>query len=483
MVAPASRSPPGRKAWSFAPSVRPAPPPDVVPEKSSEPRYVDGSNEAYAAPDAAAPPKRWRFEGVLPKPRVLPRLEPREVDRSAPPVANVAGGMSDGTTVQMLAVGPQDSYLHLNPEVTRFASRHERHTNFAVECFEERFSREDFRFGEVNTCVLGKHGDFLGDVTLRIVLPNLGVPGAWVDTIGYVLLSRVRLRVGDVVVHDQERLWYDLDDKLFCTEGRARGLARMIGRRSASGVLSTSSQHEILVPLKFFFCERNRGTRQFFPTAVDANIVMDVFVERLDACVTDVTGLLPTTASARATVLVDNLFVDLAEKPAYGKQEVMIDVVQDVDALSYQVTNAGNFPVTTVSVDMRSLNLPVRYLVVVAYHESWSEPFAYLDAIDAMTFYVHSNEQFSPRGGGYFDLVQTYDRTTRSETSNVGVLSFALDAHAWQPCGSLDFSALTAPALKVQLKPTAVPLKVKVFAVMINWLECEGGKCALRFAG
>lgn len=433
----------------------------------------------YAVPDAPPPPKLWTLGAHgRSRPPPPPPMPTQSVTTEAVG-ASIEGAMSQGTAAQVLSVGPQDTYLHVNPEITFFRQMWRRHTPFAVECFEERFPTS-VRFGDVATCVLGKHGDFFGDMTLRLVLPALG-PGAWVDAVGYMLLSRVRLRVGDTVVHDQERLWYDLDDAMFCREGRRGGLNRMIGR----GVtLDTAVAQEILVPLKFLCCVGHRGARQFLPTAVDADVCVDLFVESLDALATLAPGTIaPPTATVDAVVLVDNVFVaEHAEKKS--TTSLMYDDSRDVDALSYKVTTTGAVDSELVTVDMRSLNLPVRYVIVVAYDEAWKDPFAYRDAVASMTFYIGSNQQFAPRDGAFFEAIQPYDRGVRCAGSNVGLYSFALDAAAWQPNGHLNFAALTSPTMKVWLKPTpagTAPLKIKVFASVVNWLDFGAGACALRY--
>jgi hypothetical protein len=439
---------------------------------------VDGSNETHGDPLAAPTAKSWSFGGTPPVRRPVSDAPRHEAPKRGDPPDDVVGAMSPATAMQLLAVGPQDTYLSLNPETTFFQAGYKRHSTFATECFEERFSGA-FELGRTNTCVLGKHGDFLGDVTLRVVLPSMGAPGTWVDSVGYALINRVRFRVGDVVVHDQERLWYDIDDKLSCPEGHAGGLERMLGR----GGLSTAEAHEVLVPLKFFFSHKRPS--QFFPVgALRDDVVLEIVTEPLGGLTTCTpTGAWP---GPLATVLVDNMYVDLPERPRYTPRDIMFEVVQDVDALSYKVTNVGastNEQSVLVTVDMRAINMPVRYLAVVAYRETPSVQFEYLDAIESASVYVGSDELFGPRAGGYFDLVQTYDRAVRCEASNVGLFSFALRTDAWQPCGSLNFTALRAPVFKVRLKPTTVPLKVKVFAVGVNWLDFAAGKCSMRYDG
>ena len=415
----------------------------------------------------------------------IPDVELPVVTKPDKEVPQIEGSMSQGTVAQLMSIGPQDRFLSLNPQMTFFRQVYRRHTNFAVECIEEQFSKPEFAFGGLNVCKLGKHGDLIGNMTLQIALPNLGIAGGrWVDAVGYVLLAKIRLRIGDLVIQTHERLWYDIEDKLFLTDAHRSGLDAMIGRGTT---LATDAAHTLHVPLKFFCCDRNSGRQQFVPVArlgrtVDIGVEIDA--ESLENLVAVPPGTALPPATASALLLVDNVYLDAIERTRFatGPSQYMFEIVQDMDQLSYIASNGGNFPTNNVTVDLRELNMPVKYLAGVVYAENYETNFEYLDEIESATFMIAAQQQFDPRPSAYFSLQQTYEHFVRSETSNVFAYSFAIHAGAWQPNGSLNFAVLSNPSLRFILKnASSAPLKVKVFASCINWVTFAGGMCALRY--
>jgi hypothetical protein len=459
---------------------------DILFEPFARPQDIGYPKKTFTDISKSAP--RNTRSATFVDPTSRPDIVHPVVKQLDPSVPRIDGSMSQGTVAQLLSIGPQDRFLSLNPQVSFFRRVYKRHTDFAVECIEEQFSTSSFVFGSTNVCTLGKHGDLLGSMTLCITLPNLGIPGGtWVDAIGYVMLRQLRLRIGDLIVQTQERLWYDIEDSLFVTDAHSQGLDAMIGRTGTGSPLSTNASHEIYVPLKFLCCRGNSGRQQFIPvTCLDhsVNVAVEIDTESLAACVVLPAGTsLPPVTSTAATLLVDNVYVDDIERTRFAtvNTELMFEVIRDIDQTSYIMTNAGNTPVTNVTVDMRELNMPVRYFTIVAYDETYETHFQYLDVIDSATFLINTDQQFEPRKGPYFSLQQPYEHFVRSETSNVYAFSFALDAGAWQPNGSLNFAVLSNPTLRIALKDVSTPLKVKVFASCINWLTFGGGGCTLRY--
>lgn len=414
-------------------------------------------------------------------------VSPYVVTKPSKGVPKPKGSMSQGTVAQLMSIGPQDRFLSLNPQMSFFRTAYKRHTNFAVEAFDETFGGPTLTFGSTNVCTLDKHGDLFGNMTLRVVLPNLGISGGtWVDAIGYVLLSRIRLRVGDVVVQTHERLWYDIEDKLFAVEGKVNGLNEMIGKNVS---LATNEEHEILVPLKFMCCKTFSGRQQFLPVVsldTNVNVSVEIDVESLDKCVTLPAGAtLPPVKGAECSLIVDNVYLDDTERArvATDSATYMIDIVQDVDQVTYVTTTEGIVPITNVVVGLRELNMPVKYFAGVAYEESYSEYFNYLDVISSATLLVNSEQQFEPRSFPYFSLQQTYDRFVRSDsTNNVFGFSFALHAESWQPNGALNFAPLPNTTFRFSLNDAqTTPLKVKLFASCINWITFKNGRCSFEF--
>lgn len=421
-------------------------------------------------------------------PEIPEVISPYVVTKPSKDTPQIKGSMSQGTVAQLMSIGPQDRFLSLNPQMSFFRTAYKRHTNFAVEAFDETFGGPTLTFGSTNVCTLVKHGDLFGNMTLRVVLPNLGISGGtWADAIGYVLLSRIRLRVGDVVVQTHERLWYDIEDKLFASQGKINGLNEMIGRNVS---LATDEEHEILVPLKFMCCKTFSGRQQFLPVAsldTNVNVSVEIDVETLDACVTLPAGsTLPPINGATCSLIVDNVYLDDTERARVATESTtfMIDLVQDVDQVTYVATTEGIVPITNVVVSLRELNMPVRYFAGVAYEESYGTTyFDYLDVISSATLLVNSEQQFEPRPFPYFSLQQTYDRFVRSEsTNNVFGFSFALHAESWQPNGALNFAPLPNTTFRFSLNGAqSTPLKVKLFASCINWITFKNGRCSFEF--
>jgi hypothetical protein len=434
----------------------------------------------YPRPPAAppAPP-----ESLRPLPALDPSFDPSRlgVDEEA--------SCSLGTTYQLLAVGAQNYFLDVNPHFTHFRQKYLRHTEFAVECFGDDVR---LQLGGVNSLDVRRRGEALGDVSLEITLPDLGIPGGrWADAIGYVLFRRIRFLIDDVVVHDHERLWYDLVDRLFVSHGRREALDAMIGR---GAVLATDRAHTLLLPLKLAWCRGQPRSRQYLPIGALARrvrLTLEVTTEPAAGCLVLPDGVAaPADFALAAQLLSDQAFLGDDEKRAmlHSASAMLVENPQDVDALTYRFDDSGSFDVGSVSVDLAELNLPVKALAFVAYDENDADRnqyFRYLDCVRSAVMYLGPRERFAPRAGRYFSLAQTYQHCVSCTPDNVHVYSFALEPGERQPSGAVNFAALDRPALRVDLGPAAdgLPVKVKVFAWCLNWLVIQNGAAAMRFAG
>lgn len=394
---------------------------------------------------------------------------------------------SPGTAIQLMALGPQNYVLDINPQMSFFRAVYRRHTPFSIECIEQEVP---LALGTTTSITVQRRGDMLGDMVLEVRLPNLGIAGGrWVDAVGYVLMQRVRLSVDDVVIHDQERLWYDLSDRLFLPQGRKAAIDAMIGRGE---VLGTDREHIVFLPFKFFCCRDHHATQQFLPLAAlmaRSALVLDFEAAALADLVSLPAGIAAPAGPAAlgAKLLADQVFVDQDEQRAAWQRPglLMVENCQDVDALNYQFDDTGSFALKSVTLDLRELNLPVRSLVFVVYDENATQTkryFEYVDVIESATLLIGATQRFSPRTGAYFSLVQTYQHAARCASDRVHMYSFALDASQRQPCGALNFAVVDAPTMRLELSPApGRNLKVKAFAQCINWLATERGSLALLF--
>ena len=389
---------------------------------------------------------------------------------------------SQGTIFQLVGRGPQDVFLSYNPQMTFFKRVYNRYTNFAIEQFDERFGTE-FKFGSTNVCKIIKKGDLIGNMHLKIVLPNLGIIGTWKSLIGYSVFCRVRLRIGDTVVHDHERLWYDISDKLFCSSEHRLGVDKLIRRGET---LSTNTTHELLIPLKFFCCKGSPWDKQqFIPiTNLDTNVdvSIEIIIPPLQSLIIAQTEI-PPSPTIDAAIVVDHIFLSDTEKHRVAQLSSLyvLDQIFDIDNVSYNTNESGISFTPAVYVNVRELNKPVKYFAIVAYKEG-NTSFDYLDAFSTVDFYIGSEKQFETRPTKYFSLVQPYQHFTNIPLSNVCALSFCLDASSFQPSGSLNFANIRNGKFAFSVFPEInVPIKIKMFAVCVNFLKFESGLCSLLF--
>ena len=430
-------------------------------------------------------PREMSFDNVYPVPAGTFDIQPVKNDK-VPLDKRVTGTFSEGTLVQLLSRGPQDTYLTYNPQMSFFKQVYKRYTNFAVQQIEEKFSTT-VRFGTKNTCTLSKNGDLVGTMCLRIKLPDLGLPGGtWKETMGYNVMSDVTLRIGDTVVQRHPSLWMDMEDKLFCPSEKYEGLSKIVKRDE---VLSANVNHQLIVPLKFFCCYRTSSKQQYIPILnlnTNINVYLDFNLKPLNILVNVPAGAeLPDVPPLDAGVLVDYVYLDDTERYRFAQNPstYTIEQLSIMDANTYLTTTNGQVVNTDkVYIPLRQLNKPVKYVAIVSQLENDFTSFTYYDIVQKSTFYLNSDEQFEPRTGDYFKLVQTYQHFTRSnDVDNILVFSFALDAASFQPCGMLNFAPYVRTQFAFDITPQTIPKKIRIFAVCINWVDFDSGMCKLQF--
>ena len=77
-----------------------------------------------------------------------------------------------GGLLQLAAVGSQDTYLTVDPEVSFFKMSYNRHTNFAIETIPAIFNGTS-EFGQRVTCTIPRNGDLVTGMFLKVELKIL----------------------------------------------------------------------------------------------------------------------------------------------------------------------------------------------------------------------------------------------------------------------------------------------------------------------
>lgn len=396
---------------------------------------------------------------------------------------------STGAAVQMLARGPQDELFTGTPEITFFKATHQRYSPFATETFEDRVP---CRFGRVALATIDRRGDVLQGLALEIRVPAVtladgsavlvdGSPAVWTDRLALAMIRRVRVRVGDVLVHDAERLWEDVHDKLFAAS--AKGL----------DALSGGAATPVAAPAPVVWLPIRLMPGACFPAGAVPNapkITVEIDVERLGGLLIPGVDASARFADPDLDVRVLSECVFLGETEQHGLLNATTDLVYervaDMETRTYVTDSDGvDVPVDTWSVDLSELNHPVRYLAVVAYDEAFTQLFQYEpDPFREVTLELFGQERFSPRDGAYLRLPQRYAASCATAASDgVHVYSFALDASSHAPSGQLNFGVLGTPRLRGRLSAAASGkrLVVKVFAAYYEFARAGKGEIQPRY--
>ena len=388
-----------------------------------------------------------------------------------------------GALIQLHARGLQDEILY-GPPGAACMFRSPGITRNTIFSKETREFPVALQLGSETVIEIPRDGDLLGDIYLEITVP--AVPGTtssdtWVPNLGFAILNRVKFTIDDLVVHDHERLWMDIQHKL--TKNPCKNIDAMIGLGPG---LPMNASHTLLIPMRFFFCKSNRPRQVFLPIVqlFHAKMNMKISIEK-SSNLTSYTRNLPTTFETR--VLCDYVTIDAPERERMlrAPETLMLESVQDCEALSHRVDNdpngGGLVALESVRVDLSEINAPVKYLAWVSYR-SGDPYFTYTSDISESTVRVNGRELAKLRNNAFWRLPHLYARGgTVDPASGIGVFSFALDTGAYQPSGHLNFDHLPTPDLVAVLRTRRTDVTVKVFAVTYKWLSFAGGKASLKF--
>ena len=371
-----------------------------------------------------------------------------------------------GSRLQLAALGVQD--LYLRGECRPFLASWRRATRFAAWTEELKMP---YVPGTRTQIDLPKSGDMLGDMYLQIILPAVpsAPPGAtWNKLVGYTLFRRVRLLLNDQELHNIERLWYDLHDRLYVSSGHAKGVDRMVGRTP----LRMNKKQILQIPLRMMTC-RKGASRPTIPLQAmpSSSLKLDIEWDKPEK----LSEYTPTDPGIDVRVLVDYIELEDPEKSKILQGTTLaFESVIDSDALSYYIDSDGLLLDTpSIKVNLGNVRFAVKMLAWVAYQEDAGTPlFTYLsNPLQNINVTFNNQDRFDMRPKEYFEILQKYQHTAQCTLGPPGVYSFAFDATSRYPSGVADFGALSQVFLNGTVAPGNPRFKLKVFSVYYNFLQ------------
>ena len=378
------------------------------------------------------------------------------------------GGAStpgSGSKIQLAAVGKQDAMLR--GCWSHFIYGFKRSTRSAM--WTDAF-KIDYVPGKRVQVDIPKSGDALLDMYLEITVPAIpgAPPGAeWTSPLGYAIFKRVRLLLNDQEIHNFERLWYDVRDKISTSSGSLKGLGSMIGKNA-----SLTKPHILHVPLRFLTCSRGISRAPLPLQAIPrASLKLDIEWDKPEK----LSEYTPTDPGIDVRVLVDYIELEDPEKSKILQGTTLaFESVIDSDALSYYIDSDGLLLDTpSIKVNLGNVRFAVKMLAWVAYQEDAGTPlFTYLsNPLQNINVTFNNQDRFDMRPKEYFEILQKYQHTAQCTLGPPGVYSFAFDATSRYPSGVADFGALSQVFLNGTVAPGNPRFKLKVFSVYYNFLQ------------
>lgn len=195
--------------------------------------------------------------------------------------------------IQLVAMGPEDTYLMNDPQITFFKMVYRRHTNFSIEEIPQNFlTKPDF--GKKVSCIISRSGDLIRKIWLVIELPHIPqflndnqeidkiAKFAWVRKIGFALIKTIEIEIGGELIDRQYgdwlNIWYEL------TVPYNQQIDKLLGNvKELVNFTNGKESYKLFIPLQFWF---NREAGLALPVVALAynNIKINLEINEFEKC-------------------------------------------------------------------------------------------------------------------------------------------------------------------------------------------------------
>lgn len=309
--------------------------------------------------------------------------------------------------------------------------------------------------------------DVVGTSYLCVNLPV--VPGnSWCRDVGYQMIQRCQVIVGNSAIDDATGLQYLVQDMLGLTDSQKKTVAALTG---SEGFTSETPQ-SVLVPLRFFFC-RLGGSG--LPLAAMTNSKLQIILTLAPISDLLLTSAQPTTLpDLQASILMETAILSPEEKTffMYKPLDLLIERVFTQQYSTSQITNNHDvLLVPSLSVDLTFAQGAVKQIAFVFTDDSTGR---LVPALQNCSLFVNNVQQGDTRTGDRFLLPTAFQACQACVLKPVYTINFALQTGPLQPSGVLDMQHLSSCFLQLQINAT-IPLTLHVFATAYATLHFEGG--------
>lgn len=407
-----------------------------------------------------------------------------------------------GALTQMVALGVQDAYLTLAPQITYFKVVYRRYSNFAIECIEQNFQGA-CAFGRQLTSCISRNADLISNTYFVFSVPAIEPDSSsgstavhWVNELGYAIINKALVTIGGQCIDTQYGEFMALWEEL--TNTYELDLAEFVGKRYTTAQLIDDAKNEQLfyVPLNFWFC-RNPGlalpliSLQYHDVKIEIHTknLNELWVSQGNPRATPLVqgqGRTLTDTDLRASLYVNYIFLDGEERARFAQSSS--------EYLITQVQTSGQCPVFggstgTYKVQL-NFNHPVKEIIWVVQQQCLRDAknlFNYegrygQDPVCCVALKLNNHDRFQQREGKYFRTIVPWEIHTRVPQKHIYAYGFCLDAERTQPNGTLNFSRIDNAFLDLTLQEALGEALITVYAINYNVLRIMAGMGGLAYA-
>jgi hypothetical protein len=192
-----------------------------------------------------------------------------------------------GGLMQLLAVGAQDQYLSISPQMSYYKQIFRRHTNFSMQGVRNTFNSVPVLNGTsriTSTCKIGRVGDLLSDIYLSFQLPDIycnindndDLRFRWIPNVANYMIYSYSLSIDTQLIDQRWGEWMDIWNQLSLTYDK------QVGYEKLTGNIEEFIAPKSLKPLVIL--SNNRFAYSYYPAATQTrpSIPNKVFYVPLD---------------------------------------------------------------------------------------------------------------------------------------------------------------------------------------------------------
>lgn len=402
--------------------------------------------------------------------------------------------------VQVATTGLQDEFLTGTPDLTYFQKVFKRHTKFALELLDNPFD-EEVDFGSEARCVIGRRGDLIRNMYLRIQLPAINEANVgYTASIGNAIIDYADLLIGGKRVERITGEYMEIYDEMFISNSLQRGLWATVGKtnsRTGLGPATTANGYprNFIVNLPFYF---HRSDPLAIPLVSLERQEVEVVIkfrpwEQLLVSPDqdyDINNINPRMINA--SLPVEYVFLSEDEQRWFRTRSFDY-VITQLQMQKIQTTEIEN------SMELKFIN-PVKELFFIIQNTSkivsniytgndWFDYFnsnTFVSNVQMDTLQLDFNNETmidaSVADNLFLGYVQPLNRHSRVPQRQIYNYSFSLDPENYLPTGQVNMSRINNKLLKINLNETTDgEREIRVYAKSYNVLRVNDGIAGMLF--